>query len=1821
MAPQVGGLLTDPVVGCQAKIVGLERAWAGAWAVFVVMVLLSGSGADTIGYRTIIYDRAPMTLRAHFRLLLVLLITLTSPALWAEPDDPFDPDTDGDGLTDLWELRWFATIDAEPDGDPDEDGLTNIEEEAAGTIPLVTDSDNDGLSDWEELNPLYPEMASDPTLADTDGDLLTDAEELAGVPPTSPTKADTDQDGLNDHAEVVVHGSDPTRFDTDGGFIDDGKEVLLDGTDPTEPSDDGLDIDGDGLNDWTELYVEGTNRFVPDTDQDGLSDGIEVGADYGGLGRTDPLVADTDGDGLMDGDEDVNADGLVNTGLEDLNEDGYSDRLDDDKDGVYDTAESSPLDPDSDDDALPDGDEVNLAGTHPLLPDTDGDGLLDGHEVDTLTNPAFAALEVPPPATDPLQVDSDGGGVLDGVEIWSWAAGSESPLDPNDPADDIDSDGDGLADQYEESMSGSAPGDPDSDCDGVPDGEEVFPLADRQHSDPLDPDTDDDGLIDGSETGVNARYAGVVSGTGTLRADFDTDGDELSDGQEQGLTGPQQTACGTQGSDLGVFTPDLDSTTTTNPFGTDGDGDQLSDSTEDRNRNGRWDNAIGDTYWFPGEEYPSGETNPANPDSDADGLPEYWEREHGNPDDHPDGLHLNPLVPDDDADPDGDGLTNLMEYELLGSDGLPNPTNPRNPDSDEDGLGDAVEVGSDYDGAGAGTNPNVADTDEDGILDGIEDANQNGLHDEGETHALEPDSDGDGLADGQEDANQDGVVDEGETDPSDADSDDDMLDDGLEVKGFGTDPLKPDTDEDGLPDALELGLFGDEDTESKTHPVKADTDGDGLSDGEEDADKNGRVDEGETDPARADTDGDGLLDGVEVGGPGDEDPTTTTNPFDMDSDDDGLLDSIEDRDRDGAVDEDETDPNLADTDGGGVSDGVETILDPSDPLIPDDDAPLDPDGDGLTNETEWGLQTAWDAADSDGDSIPDDVEVGDDPMAPLASDEDGLIDALDTDSDGDGLLDADEAGDEDLETPPWDEDGDGLPDYRDTDSDGDSIEDSVEAFVDADGDGQADPDIDGDGVDNVHDLDSDGDGASDLDEGLGDDDGDGIPNFADDTFDVIEPEPEVVEPEPEVVEPEPEVVEPEPEVAESEPEVAEPEPEVAEPEPEVAEPEEDTWEPQPDTGVPEEVSPEPPEEIVVPEEDVAEADAGVADAGVADAMPGRLQGGVVCSSGSLHARGEARALIVLALALLLLVVRRVRAREATRHALRLGLPALLWALALLVTPAPAQAGPEELTPRDYSVRGHDDALLGTWSGDVYGWRRYAAGVQAMYTSASLVQVEGDQVLREWVGDRLSGELFGTFGFASFVDLGFAFPFVMWQESERLGDVAASAGALGDMAVIPRFHLLDQSGPLGIDLGLAAEVNIPTGDDEAYASRGFGARARLAVSHALPLSIGDLRLASNLWYGYTLNDLEVDNIEDGDRLGLSLAVSHRLPVIPLSVEVDAYVETMAAAPFGAREQVFAELLGGVGYRIAGLLLRVGGGAGLTPGFGIPRARAFVSVAYAAPEAGVGDDSVPQHARRSVVVDADSDGVPDHADRCPGLAEDRDGFQDEDGCPDRDDDKDGVPDDQDRCPREAEDPDTFQDHDGCPDPDNDGDGILDRVDRCPYRAENKDGVADEDGCPEEPKKAKAAPKPKPKAVVKPTPVKPAVQAPRPPTRAGKKKGKARRELLPDQVLFSLNSARVQDSYVSMLRRLAQRLAADDSVKLVVYGHCSLTGDEQANERLSGKRAMAVRYKLSLLGAPVERITAIGMGARKPIIRRKSEEAHAVNQRVDFVILHKK
>ncbi len=274
------------------------------------------------------------------------------------------------------------------------------------------------------------------------------------------TPFDSDGDGLNDYRELWI-STDPFNPDSDGDGLNDNAEYNVNFTDPADP-----DSDDDGIKDGAEI-ARGTNPKIPnaltankvDTDEDGLLNKDEV------RWGTNAANADTDGDGVMDGTEIGDATDPLGPGW----------KQDSDKDGLIDADEkfykTDPLNADSDGDKAKDGSEVK-SGSDPLgkgLMDFDQDGLSDGEEAKKGTNPALK--------------DSNGDGISD----------SESLRRKIDPISD-DPDKDGLSNAFEIKIK-TDPFSPDSDKDGLND----FDEAEKYHTDPLKRDTDGDGFGDHDE--------------------------------------------------------------------------------------------------------------------------------------------------------------------------------------------------------------------------------------------------------------------------------------------------------------------------------------------------------------------------------------------------------------------------------------------------------------------------------------------------------------------------------------------------------------------------------------------------------------------------------------------------------------------------------------------------------------------------------------------------------------------------------------------------------------------------------------------------------------------------------------------------------------------------------------------------------------------------------------------------------------------------------------------------------------------------------------------------------------------------------------------------------------------------------------------------------------------------------------------------------------------------------------------------------------------------------------------------------------------------
>ena len=74
---------------------------------------------------------------------------------------------------------------------------------------------------------------------------------------------------------------------------------------------------------------------------------------------------------------------------------------------------------------------------------------------------------------------------------------------------------------------------------------------------------------------------------------------------------------------------------------------------------------------------------------------------------------------------------------------------------------------------------------------------------------------------------------------------------------------------------------------------------------------------------------------------------------------------------------------------------------------------------------------------------------------------------------------------------------------------------------------------------------------------------------------------------------------------------------------------------------------------------------------------------------------------------------------------------------------------------------------------------------------------------------------------------------------------------------------------------------------------------------------------------------------------------------------------------------------------------------------------------------------------------------------------------------------------------------------------------------------------------------------------------------------------------------------------------------SLKIELSGHTDNVGSNASNEKLSQKRAEAVRSYLVSRGVDGLRITAIGYGSQRPVDENATKEGRANNRRTEFEI----
>jgi OOP family OmpA-OmpF porin len=177
-----------------------------------------------------------------------------------------------------------------------------------------------------------------------------------------------------------------------------------------------------------------------------------------------------------------------------------------------------------------------------------------------------------------------------------------------------------------------------------------------------------------------------------------------------------------------------------------------------------------------------------------------------------------------------------------------------------------------------------------------------------------------------------------------------------------------------------------------------------------------------------------------------------------------------------------------------------------------------------------------------------------------------------------------------------------------------------------------------------------------------------------------------------------------------------------------------------------------------------------------------------------------------------------------------------------------------------------------------------------------------------------------------------------------------------------------------------------------------------------------------------------------------------------------------------------------------------------------------------------------------------------------------------APPADTDGDGVPDTVDACPNTPHG--VKVDARGCP-LDSDGDGVPDYLDKCPDTPRGT--KVDATGCPIAPVAT----------------------------------------TFDLTVEFAFNSAEINDLSFRELRKAMTFMRENPTTKAVVEGNTDNKGTDEYNQKLSERRAAAVKDVLVKSGIEADRLTTVGYGESRPVASNDTEEGRAKNRRVSIVV----
>jgi OOP family OmpA-OmpF porin len=90
------------------------------------------------------------------------------------------------------------------------------------------------------------------------------------------------------------------------------------------------------------------------------------------------------------------------------------------------------------------------------------------------------------------------------------------------------------------------------------------------------------------------------------------------------------------------------------------------------------------------------------------------------------------------------------------------------------------------------------------------------------------------------------------------------------------------------------------------------------------------------------------------------------------------------------------------------------------------------------------------------------------------------------------------------------------------------------------------------------------------------------------------------------------------------------------------------------------------------------------------------------------------------------------------------------------------------------------------------------------------------------------------------------------------------------------------------------------------------------------------------------------------------------------------------------------------------------------------------------------------------------------------------------------------------------------------------------------------------------------------------------------------------------------------MNRLKKLQAELQNAKVDSIIATGHTDSTGKASYNQKLSLRRAQAVKDYLVSLGLPANRIFIEGKGEAQPVASNKTSQGRALNRRVDVEVI---